>query len=93
MALSNHFRILLFMTIFSLLLVAPYARRTGTGPCPSGSQTATDSTTCTINCFRADPVCGVNGVTYSCGCPEAACNHVTVAYRGACRNNGRSGAF
>jgi len=48
---------------------------------PSESQPATRSTRCTI---RADPVCGVNGVTYECGYPEAQCNNVAVAYRGAC---------
>ncbi|KAJ4905212.1 hypothetical protein Rs2_19163 [Raphanus sativus] len=65
---------------------------------------------CPINCFRADPVCGangvsagfdpwqhgqmpwvikviktaLNGVTYSCGCPDAACHGVRVVKRGAC---------
>ncbi|URE04487.1 serine protease inhibitor, Kazal-type family protein [Musa troglodytarum] len=47
---------------------------------------------CRINCFRPDPVCGVNGVTYWCGCPEAACASVRVAKRGPCQvGNGGSG--
>ncbi|KAJ0052537.1 hypothetical protein Pint_00708 [Pistacia integerrima] len=39
---------------------------------------------CPINCFRADPVCGVDGVTYWCGCPEALCAGVKVAKLGFC---------
>ncbi|CAL9753405.1 unnamed protein product [Musa acuminata subsp. burmannicoides] len=41
---------------------------------------------CPINCFRPDPVCGVNGVTYWCGCPEATCASVGVAKRGPARS-------
>ncbi|KFK35383.1 hypothetical protein AALP_AA5G278200 [Arabis alpina] len=39
---------------------------------------------CPINCFRADLVCGADGVTYSCGCPDAACHGARVVKRGAC---------
>ncbi|MQL75432.1 hypothetical protein Taro_007835 [Colocasia esculenta] len=39
---------------------------------------------CQINCFRYDPVCGNNGVTYGCGCPEADCNGVPVVKLGEC---------
>ncbi|GAV59319.1 hypothetical protein CFOL_v3_02850 [Cephalotus follicularis] len=39
---------------------------------------------CPINCFRADPVCGADGVTYWCGCPDAACAGVEVAKSGYC---------
>ncbi|CAN1855490.1 hypothetical protein LINPERHAP1_LOCUS41747 [Linum perenne] len=39
---------------------------------------------CTINCFRYDPVCGANGVTYGCGCPDAACAGVRVVKLGPC---------
>lgn len=39
---------------------------------------------CPINCFRPDPVCGANGVTYSCGCPDAACAGVPVVKLEAC---------
>ncbi|KDP28384.1 hypothetical protein JCGZ_14155 [Jatropha curcas] len=37
-----------------------------------------------INCFRPDPVCGANGVTYVCGCPEANCAGVPVVKLEAC---------
>ncbi|EEF47110.1 hypothetical protein RCOM_1341480 [Ricinus communis] len=37
-----------------------------------------------INCFRPDPVCGANGVTYWCGCPDAACAGVPVVKLEAC---------
>ncbi|KAG2325400.1 hypothetical protein Bca52824_008128 [Brassica carinata] len=39
---------------------------------------------CPINCVQEDLVCGANGVTYSCGCDDAACNGVRVVKRGAC---------
>ncbi|CAH8314632.1 unnamed protein product [Eruca vesicaria subsp. sativa] len=39
---------------------------------------------CPINCVQEDLVCGANGVTYSCGCEDAACNGVRVVKRGAC---------
>lgn len=39
---------------------------------------------CPIKCFRPDPVCGVDGVTYWCGCPEALCAGVEVAKSGYC---------
>ncbi|CAM0883149.1 unnamed protein product [Alopecurus aequalis] len=39
---------------------------------------------CPVRCFRPDPVCGADGVTYWCGCPEAACAGATVARRGYC---------
>ncbi|KAJ4847744.1 hypothetical protein Tsubulata_006920 [Turnera subulata] len=39
---------------------------------------------CPVNCFRADPVCGVDGVTYWCGCADATCAGVRVAKLGAC---------
>ncbi|EEF47112.1 conserved hypothetical protein [Ricinus communis] len=37
-----------------------------------------------IRCLRYDPVCGVNGVTYGCGCPEANFYAVRVGKLGAC---------
>ncbi|KMZ63731.1 Serine protease inhibitor, Kazal-type family protein [Zostera marina] len=47
---------------------------------------------CPIKCFRLDPVCGQNGVTYWCGCADAACNDVQVAKMGFCEvDNGGSG--
>ncbi|XP_025817978.1 uncharacterized protein LOC112894467 [Panicum hallii] len=39
---------------------------------------------CPVRCFRPDPVCGADGVTYWCGCPEAACAGARVARRGYC---------
>ncbi|KAI3950532.1 hypothetical protein MKW92_032521 [Papaver armeniacum] len=45
---------------------------------------------CPVNCFRADPVCGVDGVTYWCGCADAYCSGTQVAKLGFCevRGNG-----
>ncbi|KAL5719269.1 hypothetical protein ACHQM5_012072 [Ranunculus cassubicifolius] len=39
---------------------------------------------CPVNCFRTDPVCGVDGVTYWCGCADAQCAGVPVAKLGFC---------
>ncbi|KAI3992349.1 hypothetical protein MKX01_030070 [Papaver californicum] len=47
---------------------------------------------CPVNCFRTDPVCGVDGVTYWCGCADAYCAGTKVAKYGFCEvgsnNNG-----
>ncbi|OAY45817.1 hypothetical protein MANES_07G094100v8 [Manihot esculenta] len=54
----------------------------------------TAPTTCPINCFRVDPVCGVDGVTYWCGCADAMCAGTPVAKLGACElENGGSGSL
>ncbi|GLJ13327.1 hypothetical protein SUGI_0210290 [Cryptomeria japonica] len=52
-----------------------------------------ESVSCPVSCFRADPVCGVNGITYWCGCAEALCAGVEVAKVGFCPvgSNGGSG--
>ena len=39
---------------------------------------------CPVQCFRPDPVCGVDGVTYWCGCGEARCAGKAVAQLGIC---------
>ncbi|KFK30691.1 hypothetical protein AALP_AA6G015200 [Arabis alpina] len=39
---------------------------------------------CPVKCFRADPVCGEDSVTYWCGCADALCNGVSVVKQGAC---------
>ncbi|KAK9673091.1 hypothetical protein RND81_12G145400 [Saponaria officinalis] len=49
---------------------------------------------CPVNCFRPDPVCGENGVTYWCGCSDAHCAGTRVAKRGYCEvGNGGSGSL
>ncbi|XP_062152366.1 uncharacterized protein LOC133860769 [Alnus glutinosa] len=44
----------------------------------------TKPASCPVNCFRPNPVCGTDGVTYWCGCPDAACAGTTVAKMGFC---------
>ncbi|RWR86546.1 hypothetical protein CKAN_01545000 [Cinnamomum micranthum f. kanehirae] len=39
---------------------------------------------CPVTCFRPDPVCGVDGVTYWCGCADAACSGAGVSKLGFC---------
>ncbi|KAJ9171617.1 hypothetical protein P3X46_014956 [Hevea brasiliensis] len=49
---------------------------------------------CPINCFRMDPVCGVDGVTYWCGCADAMCAGTPVSKSGACElENGGSASL
>ncbi|KAK7284733.1 hypothetical protein RJT34_19486 [Clitoria ternatea] len=51
----------------------------------------TTASSCPAKCFRADPVCGADGVTYWCGCAEAACAGVDVTKLGFCEvGNGGS---
>ncbi|KAG9455390.1 hypothetical protein H6P81_008294 [Aristolochia fimbriata] len=46
---------------------------------------------CPVNCFRTDPVCGEDGVTYWCGCADAMCAGTRVAKLGFCEvGNGGS---
>ncbi len=49
---------------------------------------------CAIECFRYDPVCGEDGVTYGCGEPDAHCHGIEVIHRGECRLEcGSEGSF
>lgn len=49
---------------------------------------------CPVKCFRTDPVCGVDGVTYWCGCGDAICAGTRVAKLGFCEvGNGGSGSL
>lgn len=51
-----------------------------------------ESVSCPVSCFRPDPVCGVDGNTYWCGCADAQCAGVEVAKIGFCEvGNGGSG--
>ncbi|CAL5189583.1 unnamed protein product [Lathyrus oleraceus] len=54
----------------------------------------TTPTSCPAKCFRTDPVCGADGITYWCGCSEAACAGAKVAKLGFCEvGNGGSANF
>jgi len=56
------------------------------------SAAAVSPGSCPVNCFRTDPVCGVDGVTYWCGCADALCAGTRVAKLGFCEvGNGGSG--
>jgi len=48
---------------------------------------------CEINCFRYDPVCGTDGVTYACGLADAHCHGAEVAYEGECTSGPMCGGF
>ncbi|KAL9225110.1 hypothetical protein vseg_001071 [Gypsophila vaccaria] len=62
---------------------------TDTDICPVSSPGS-----CPVNCFRPDPVCGDNGVTYWCGCSDAHCAGARVAKRGYCEvGNGGSASL
>uniref|UniRef100_A0A0V0HZI4 Putative ovule protein n=1 Tax=Solanum chacoense TaxID=4108 RepID=A0A0V0HZI4_SOLCH len=91
-----HLQILLFAVIFLSITVC----LNGLNPLPSHQddedkcpRTPFPTDSCPINCFRPDPVCGVDGVTYWCGCPDAHCAGVRVAKLGPCSvGNGGSAA-
>ncbi|KAG0580683.1 hypothetical protein M758_4G194500 [Ceratodon purpureus] len=51
----------------------------GTGPCIRQT-----TKSCPVKCFRADPVCGIDKVTYWCGAADANCAGVEVAHDGYC---------
>ncbi|CAK9875517.1 unnamed protein product [Sphagnum jensenii] len=53
-------------------------------PAVSGDEGSKKPASCTVNCFRADPVCGLDGTTYWCGAAEAKCEGVEVAHDGYC---------
>ncbi|WVZ68470.1 hypothetical protein U9M48_017405 [Paspalum notatum var. saurae] len=86
---------LLFVVTLSLLLARTLA---ASSPAPAAGAAAesgdpcaaavadgdADVPLCPVRCFRPDPVCGADGVTYWCGCPEAACAGARVARRGYC---------
>ncbi|CAA2968104.1 uncharacterized protein LOC111406612 [Olea europaea subsp. europaea] len=47
---------------------------------------------CPVKCFRPDPVCGADGVTYWCGCADAHCAGTSVKKLGFCEvGNGGPG--
>ncbi|GAB4826060.1 hypothetical protein Ancab_008931 [Ancistrocladus abbreviatus] len=47
---------------------------------------------CPVKCFRPDPVCGEDGITYWCGCADAHCAGTRVEKAGFCEvGNGGSG--
>ncbi|MCI39020.1 hypothetical protein A2U01_0060249, partial [Trifolium medium] len=63
--------------MFVLAMIPPVIRLPseviGEGKNVCAEAVASVSTWCPVKCFRTDPVCGVDGVTYWCGCAEAAC--------------------
>ncbi|KAJ1285878.1 hypothetical protein BS78_03G312100 [Paspalum vaginatum] len=84
---------LLLVVTLSLLLArtlassspAPAAAAESGDPCAAAvADGDADVPLCPVRCFRPDPVCGADGVTYWCGCPEAACAGARVARRGYC---------
>ncbi|KAK9924412.1 hypothetical protein M0R45_032779 [Rubus argutus] len=87
--------LLVLFTVFIILCSFPTVRserdsaiiRMPTDSKPSGDACGGSSRSpamCPVNCFRPDPVCGVDGVTYWCGCPDAQCAGVKVAKLGFC---------
>ncbi|KAK5782691.1 uncharacterized protein LOC108455113 [Gossypium arboreum] len=73
-------------TTMAILLPSESADACGSSPRPYS---------CPVNCFRTDPVCGDDGVTYWCGCADAHCSGAKVAKIGFCNvgNNGGTGSF
>ncbi|MQM16893.1 hypothetical protein Taro_049855 [Colocasia esculenta] len=74
----------LFLLALSLFSSAPVDAQRRPNLCNLPPYRAPGRNCAAIRCLRYDPVCGVNGVTYGCGCPEANCYAVRVVKRGAC---------
>ncbi|KAH9300497.1 hypothetical protein KI387_012080, partial [Taxus chinensis] len=101
--LHTHLKLILFSVITTLIFAPVLAIENADAiiALPSSqnakkpaacSEKYKDSVSCPVSCFRADPVCGVNGITYWCGCAEAHCAGVEVAKIGFCEvGNGGSG--
>ncbi|KAL5221476.1 hypothetical protein ABZP36_026189 [Zizania latifolia] len=82
-------RLLLLLAALSILLAQTLASSASAAelsdPCASSvSDGGSEAPLCPVRCFRPDPVCGEDGVTYWCGCPEAVCAGARVARRGYC---------
>ncbi|KAI3749124.1 hypothetical protein L6452_12724 [Arctium lappa] len=81
---------MMMMMIFSLFATVRsnphFLRLPSSDVCPPDTLTPGS---CPVKCFRTAPVCGVNNVTYWCGCAEALCAGTRVAKLGFC--NGGSG--
>jgi hypothetical protein len=75
---------ILFLATLALLLAQTLAFESADPCAVSVSDGGGDAPLCPVRCFRPDPVCGVDGVTYWCGCPEAACAGARMAKRGFC---------
>ncbi|XP_024182595.1 uncharacterized protein LOC112187871 [Rosa chinensis] len=86
---------LVLLTVFIILCSFPTVRSdpiikmptdsiSDGGDACRGSSLSRSPAVCPVNCFRPDPVCGVDGVTYWCGCPDAQCAGVKVAKLGFC---------
>ncbi|EOY23745.1 Serine-type endopeptidase inhibitor [Theobroma cacao] len=94
------------LSLLLLLLVVPFSSSSTGGSQQQLSATRLLSeadlcastpqpSSCPINCFRADPVCGDDGVTYWCGCADAHCAGAKVVKIGFCEvgNSGGNGSF
>ncbi|MCE5166010.1 hypothetical protein HAX54_014004, partial [Datura stramonium] len=53
--------------------------------CPLMPLLVVNHCSCPVKCFRPDPVCGIDGKTYWCGCADARCAGVRVAKLGFVR--------
>lgn len=80
-----------FITVFALCVLPPVTANDVAGDQGKKICGGVAPSSCPVKCFRTDPVCGVDGVTYWCGCSEAACAGVQVAKMGFCEvGNGGS---
>ncbi|KAH7538350.1 hypothetical protein FEM48_Zijuj03G0190200 [Ziziphus jujuba var. spinosa] len=55
--------------------------------------TSDPPSSCPVKCFRPDPVCGVDGVTYWCGCADARCANTKVAKLSFCESSILDGGY
>lgn len=80
-----------FPTVQSDGIIRLPSERQPADVCTAPPRSPAPAVSCPVNCFRPDPVCGVDGVTYWCGCQEAQCAGAKVAKLGFCEvGNGGS---
>ncbi|XP_047169454.1 uncharacterized protein LOC124837998 [Vigna umbellata] len=86
---SRHRFLAAAITVVALCMILPISMASQQPPLKLCIQSTPSS--CPVKCFVADPVCGADGVTYWCGCAEAACAGVEVERMGHCvEGNGGS---
>ena len=51
---------------------------------PNNPEESKQEPVCSIQCLVYDPVCGEDGITYSCGVEDATCHEIKIKHEGEC---------
>ncbi|CAL1398821.1 unnamed protein product [Linum trigynum] len=74
----------LMMMIMTLVVALGFFAATASAQSTNPCEFESPPFVCPFTCTSPNPVCGANGVTYRCGCPDAACAAVRVVRSGPC---------